>query len=41
MDNNLALAMEEKQRFMNKVKKDNRTLIFYHDAYTKMTKASH
>ncbi|MDD3901285.1 MAG: MBL fold metallo-hydrolase [Dysgonamonadaceae bacterium] len=38
-DNNLALAMEEKQRFMNKVKKDNRTLIFYHDAYTKMAKA--
>ena len=38
-DNNLALAMEEKQRFLEKVNKDNRTLIFYHDAYTSMYKA--
>jgi hypothetical protein len=26
--------MEEKKRFMDKAKADQRTLIFYHDAYT-------
>lgn len=37
-DNNLALAMEEKKRFFDKVKKDNRTIVFYHDAYLPMAK---
>jgi len=33
-DNSVAVAMEEKKRFMDKAKADKRTLIFYHDAYT-------
>lgn len=33
-DNSMVIAMEEKKRFMDKAKADNRTLIFYHDAYT-------
>lgn len=33
-DNSMVIAMEEKQRFMKKARKDKRTLIFYHDAYT-------
>lgn len=33
-DNSVAIAMEEKKRFMDKAKNDHRTLIFYHDAYT-------
>jgi glyoxylase-like metal-dependent hydrolase (beta-lactamase superfamily II) len=33
-DNSMVVAMEEKKRFMDKAKADNRTLIFYHDAYT-------
>lgn len=33
-DNSVAIAMEEKNRFMEKAKKEARTLIFYHDAYT-------
>jgi glyoxylase-like metal-dependent hydrolase (beta-lactamase superfamily II) len=33
-DNSVAVAMEEKKRFLDKAKKDRRTLIFYHDAYT-------
>lgn len=33
-DNNAALAMEEKKRFLDKAKADRRTLIFCHDAYT-------
>ncbi len=33
-DNSVAVAMEEKKRFMDKAIKDKRTLIFYHDAYT-------
>lgn len=33
-DNSVAIAMEEKKRFLDKAKKDKRTLIFYHDAYT-------
>lgn len=37
-DNNLALAMEEKKRFLNEVKKLNATLVFYHDAYTPTAK---
>jgi len=37
-DNSVAVAMEEKKRFLDKAKKDKRTLIFYHDAYTTMTK---
>lgn len=38
-DNNLAVAMEEKQRFMDKARSENRTLIYFHDAYTPMSKA--
>lgn len=37
-DNSVVLAMEEKKRFLDKAKKDERTLIFYHDAYTPMAK---
>lgn len=37
-DNHVAMAMDEKKRFLDKAKKDNRTLIFYHDAYTPMAK---
>lgn len=37
-DCHAALAMEEKKRFLDKAKKENRTLIFYHDVYTKMGK---
>ena len=33
-DNSMIVAMEEKKRFMDKAKAENRTLIFYHDAYT-------
>lgn len=33
-DNSVAVAMEEKKRFLDKAIKDKRTLIFYHDAYT-------
>lgn len=36
-DNSVAVAMEEKKRFMEKAKEDKRTLIFYHDAYTPST----
>ena len=32
-DNNAALAMEEKKRFLNEAKSRNATLIFFHDAY--------
>jgi len=35
-DNSVAVAMEEKLRFLKKAKRDSRTLIFYHDAYTQM-----
>lgn len=35
-DNNAALAMEEKQRFLDEVKAKNSLLIFFHDAYEKM-----
>ena len=35
-DNNAALAMEEKQRFLDEVKAKNSLLIFFHDAYTSM-----
>nr|WP_286855823.1 MBL fold metallo-hydrolase [Proteiniphilum sp. UBA4988] len=35
-DNSVAVAMEEKLRFLEKAKRDSRTLIFYHDAYTQM-----
>jgi hypothetical protein len=34
----VAVAMEEKKRFLDKAKKEQRTLIFYHDAYTPMAK---
>lgn len=37
-DNSVVIAMEEKKRFLDKAKKDQRTLIFYHDAYTPMAK---
>ena len=37
-DNNAALAMEEKKRFLDEAKAQNATLIFFHDAYTKMMK---
>lgn len=37
-DNSVSVAMEEKKRFLDKAKKDKRTLIFYHDAYTPMAK---
>ncbi|MBF6629336.1 MAG: MBL fold metallo-hydrolase [Proteiniphilum sp.] len=37
-DNSVAVAMEEKKRFLDKAKKEQRTLIFYHDAYTPMAK---
>ena len=37
-DNNAALAMEEKKRFLDEVKEKNTTLVFFHDAYTAMTK---
>jgi glyoxylase-like metal-dependent hydrolase (beta-lactamase superfamily II) len=37
-DNSVAVAMEEKKRFLDKAKKEQRTLIFYHDAYTAMAK---
>lgn len=37
-DNSVAVAMEEKKRFLDKAKKEKRTLIFYHDAYTPMAK---
>ncbi|HHU27359.1 MAG TPA: MBL fold metallo-hydrolase [Bacteroidales bacterium] len=33
-DNSAAIAMEEKKRFLDKAKVDQRTLIFCHDAYT-------
>ena len=35
-DNSVAVAMEEKKRFLDKAKKEQRTLIFYHDAFTPM-----
>lgn len=38
-DTNLPLAMEEKKRFTEKARAQHRTLIFYHDAYTRMAKA--
>ncbi|MDO5664320.1 MAG: MBL fold metallo-hydrolase [Bacteroidia bacterium] len=37
-DNNAALAMEEKKRFFDELKTENTTLIFFHDAYTKIVK---
>ncbi len=37
-DNSVVVAMEEKKRFLDKAKKEKRTLIFYHDAYTPMAK---
>lgn len=37
-DNSVVVAMEEKKRFLDKARKDQRTLIFYHDAYTPMAK---
>lgn len=37
-DNNAALAMEEKQRLFELTQKENRTFIFYHDAYVSMKK---
>lgn len=37
-DNNAALAMEEKKRFLEEVKDKNTTLVFFHDAYTKTIK---
>ncbi len=37
-DNSVVVAMDEKKRFLDKAKKDHRTLIFYHDAYTPMAK---
>ena len=37
-DNNAAQAMEEKKGFLAKAKKDKRTLIFYHAAYTPTAK---
>lgn len=37
-DNSVAVAMEEKKRFLDKAKKDRRILIFYHDAYTPIAK---
>ncbi len=33
-DNNAALAMEEKKRLLDKITQEERTAIFYHDAYT-------
>ncbi|MDR0422539.1 MAG: MBL fold metallo-hydrolase [Proteiniphilum sp.] len=33
-DNSVAVAMDEKKRFLDRAGRDNRTLIFYHDAYT-------
>ncbi|SCM57460.1 MBL fold metallo-hydrolase [Petrimonas mucosa] len=35
-DNNAALAMEEKKRFLDEAKVRNATLIFFHDAYSRM-----
>lgn len=35
-DDSVAIAMEEKKRFLDKARHDRRTLIFYHDAYTVM-----
>lgn len=37
-DNNAALAMEEKKRFLDEAKAQNATLIFFHDAYSQMEK---
>lgn len=37
-DDNLSLAMDEKKRFLDKAKKEHRTLVFYHDAYTPTAK---
>lgn len=37
-DNSMVVAMEEKKKFMDKVKDEKRTLIFYHDAYTESAK---
>lgn len=37
-DNSVAIAMEEKKRFLDRAKADQRILIFYHDAYTPMKK---
>lgn len=37
-DNSVIIAMDEKKRFLDKAKKERRTLIFYHDAYTTMAK---
>ncbi len=37
-DNNAALAMEEKKRFLDEAKTRNATLVFFHDAYTKKAK---
>lgn len=36
-DNNLVVAMDEKKRFLDKARRDNRTIIFYHDAFKPMT----
>ncbi|MDO5524112.1 MAG: MBL fold metallo-hydrolase [Bacteroidia bacterium] len=35
-DNNAALAMEEKKRFLDEAKAENATLVFFHDAYKAM-----
>jgi len=37
-DNSMVEAMDEKKRFMDKVRAEKRTLIFYHDAYTESAK---
>ena len=37
-DNSMVVAMEEKKKFMDKVRDEKRTLIFYHDAYTESAK---
>ena len=37
-DNNAALAMEEKKRFLDEAKAENATLVFFHDAYTATSK---
>ena len=37
-DNNAALAMEEKKRFLDEVRAENATLVFFHDAYVESMK---
>ncbi len=37
-DNSVVVAMDEKKRFMDKAKEEQRTLIFCHDAYTVLAK---